>query len=54
MIKRLLGCVREYKVYAILTPIFIILEVLLETMIPTVMGMIIDHSLTLMSFQRDH
>ena len=52
MIKRLLGCVREYKVYAILTPIFIILEVLLETMIPTVMGMIIDQGIMVGNMNR--
>lgn len=52
MIKRLLGCVREYKVYAILTPIFIILEVLLETMIPTVMGMIIDQGIMVGNMSR--
>ena len=45
MVKRLLQCVREYKIYAILTPILIILEVLMETMIPTVMGRIIDNGI---------
>ena len=34
MIKRLLGCVREYKLPSILTLIFIIGEVIIEVLIP--------------------
>ena len=34
MIKRLLGCVREYKLPSILTLIFIIGEVIIEVFIP--------------------
>ncbi len=34
MIKKLLGCLREYKKYAILTPAFMILEVAMEVAIP--------------------
>lgn len=42
MIKKLLHSVREYKKEAILSPIFVILEVALEVIIPTVMAMLID------------
>ena len=34
MIKRLLGCVREYKLPSILTFIFIVCEAVIETFIP--------------------
>lgn len=43
MIKTLLRQVKEFKRASILTPIFMILEVLLETMIPLVMASIIDN-----------
>lgn len=42
MIKKLLPCVGEYKKYAILTPLVMIGEVLMEIMIPFVMAQIID------------
>ncbi len=42
MYKRILSCVGEYKKYAILTPVTIIGEVLMELLIPTIMAMIID------------
>ncbi|MGN0642172.1 MAG: ABC transporter ATP-binding protein [Huintestinicola sp.] len=42
MIKKLLSCVGEYKKYAILTPIVMIGEVLMEVLIPLVMAQIID------------
>lgn len=41
-IKVLKRSIREYKASSILTPIFIIGEVVLETMIPTVMAVLID------------
>lgn len=42
MNKLLLKSVREYKKQSILTPIFVLLEVLLEVMIPMEMAKIID------------
>lgn len=42
MIRVLLREVKEYKRASIITPIFMILEVLLETMIPFLMASIID------------
>jgi ATP-binding cassette subfamily B protein len=42
MIKKLAPCVGEYKKYAILTPIVMFGEVLMEIMIPFIMAQIID------------
>lgn len=42
MVKKLLGCVREYKKASILTPVFVALEVVLECLIPLVMAALID------------
>ena len=42
MLKTLLTQVKEYKGAAILTPILVILEVILEVAIPFLMSMIID------------
>lgn len=42
MIKRLAGCVREYKLPTILSPIFVALEVVMEVLIPFVMAALID------------
>lgn len=42
MIKRLAGCVREFKKDALLTPFFVILEVIMEVLIPFVTGLLID------------
>lgn len=42
MLKHLLGSVREYKKYNILTPVFCILEVILEVVMPFLMAKIID------------
>ncbi len=42
MLKTLLKQVKEYKVVAILTPLFMLLEVLMETLIPFLMASIID------------
>jgi ATP-binding cassette subfamily B protein len=45
MLKRLMGCIREYKVPTILTPIFVMLEVLFDTLIPLVMAKLIDNGI---------
>lgn len=45
MIKTLSKCVREYKVPSIITPIFIIFEVILEVLIPFFMADIIDNGI---------
>ena len=45
MIKRLLSCVREYKKDAILSPIYITLEVVLDIFIPMYMGKLIDYGI---------
>lgn len=42
MIKRLASCVRQYKKDAILSPIFVSLEVLMEVLIPLLMAALID------------
>ena len=42
MIKKLAGCIREYKTASILTPIFMILEVTMEVIIPILMAKLID------------
>ncbi|HCF83053.1 MAG TPA: ABC transporter, partial [Ruminococcaceae bacterium] len=47
MIKTLAKCIREAKLPAILTPIFVLLESLIEVSIPTVMAKLIDEGITL-------
>lgn len=42
MIKRLLKSVREFKKDALLTPCFVVLEVVMEVIIPMVMALLID------------
>lgn len=42
MLKKLANYVKEYKKYVILTPIFVILEVVMEVIIPLLMAKIID------------
>ncbi len=42
MIKQLLKSVREFKKDALLTPFFVVLEVVMEVIIPLVMAMLID------------
>ena len=42
MIKRLLQSVREFKKDALLTPFFVVLEVVMEVVIPAVMALLID------------
>ena len=42
MIKTLAAHIKEYKAASIATPIFMILEVIMETAIPVLMASIID------------
>jgi len=42
MIRKLAGCVREYKRASILTPIFVTMEVVMEVIIPLLMARLID------------
>lgn len=42
MIKKLAQSVREYKTASILSPLFVVFEVLIEILIPMIMAMIID------------
>ena len=41
MIKRLAKSIREYNKHTILTPIFMILEVIMETLIPFLLAILI-------------
>lgn len=43
MIKRLFGCVREYKLPSILTPVFVAVEVVVECFIPFLIAKLINH-----------
>ena len=45
MVKRLAGCIREYKRDTILTPLFMVGEVVMETIIPFVMARLIDYGI---------
>ncbi len=45
MIKRLSKCVREFKLPSFLSPIFVSLEVLMEVLIPFLMGKLIDNGI---------
>lgn len=45
MIKRLSRCVREYRRASLLAPLFVSLEVLMEVIIPTLMGMLINNGI---------
>ena len=42
MVKQLSGCVRQYKKDAVLTPLFVIGEVILDVMVPLIMANLID------------
>ena len=42
MIKRLSKSIREYKLPSLLTPLFMALEVIMEVLIPMLMGKLID------------
>ena len=45
MIKRLGSCIREYKLPSLLSPLFVSLEVLMEVLIPFLMGKLIDNGI---------
>ena len=45
MIRKLMGCIREYKKPTILAPIFITLEVVMEVIIPLYMAKLIDEGI---------
>ena len=45
MIKRLLKSVRAFKKDALLTPFFVVLEVVMEVVIPSVMALLIDRGI---------
>ena len=45
MIKRLISCVRQYKKDAMLSPIFVSLEVILDVFIPLYLGRLIDNGI---------
>ncbi len=45
MIKKLGACVREYKLPALLTPLFVILETIAEIIIPLVMAELLDNGI---------
>lgn len=47
MIRKLARCVREYKLPALLTPLFVILETVAEILIPLVMAELIDKGIYL-------
>ena len=42
MLKRLSGCVRQYKGASLLSPLFVVLEVIMEVIIPLLMAKLID------------
>ena len=45
MLKRLLPCVGKYKVYAVLAPLMMLIEVTMEVLLPIVMKNIIDNGI---------
>lgn len=45
MIKRLSKCIREFKLPSLLSPLFVSLEVLMEVLIPFLMGKLIDNGI---------
>lgn len=45
MIKKLSRCIREYKLPSLLSPLFVSLEVLMEVLIPFLMGKLIDNGI---------
>ncbi len=45
MLKKLFGCIREYKKATILTPVFVAGEVLFDSLIPMVMSRLIDNGI---------
>ena len=47
MIKKLAGCIRQYKLLTILTPLCMILEVVMEVLIPYNMANLVDYGIEL-------
>lgn len=45
MIKKLFGCVREYKLDSVLSPLFVSGEVIMEVIIPLLMARLIDYGI---------
>lgn len=45
MIKKIAGCIREYKKESILSPVFVTLEVVMEVIIPLMMANLIDYGI---------
>ena len=45
MLKKLMGSIRQYKKDAILTPVYVTLESILEIIIPTLMAFLIDYGI---------
>ena len=45
MIKQLSQSIRQYKKDAILSPVFVTGEVILEVLVPTIMAMLIDNGI---------
>lgn len=46
MIQKLARSIREYKKASILTPVCVVIEVLMEILIPMVMAVMIDQGIT--------
>ena len=46
MIKKLMRSIREYKKASLLTPFFVVIEVILEILIPLIMAQMIDVGIT--------
>ena len=44
-VKKVLSCIGKYKIYAILTPVFVMLEVIGEVAIPMLMSKIVDEGI---------
>ena len=45
-VRALLGSVREYKKPSLLCPVFVVLEVLMEVLVPGVMALMIDKGMS--------
>ena len=45
MLKKLAACVRQYKLPALMTPVLVIAETVLEVLIPLVMAELIDNGI---------
>lgn len=45
MIKRISACIREYKRDSLLSPLFVALEVIMEVIIPYIMGKLVDNGI---------